>query len=72
MGTASDVILTEDAEVSRYEWLYERLRRAALSAEEGAAPRALPTAGAQVCVATYMVLNAGYMVSLMCPPVGAI
>jgi hypothetical protein len=32
----TDVILTEDAEVSRYEWLYERLREAALSPEESA------------------------------------
>jgi hypothetical protein len=32
----SDVIMTDDAEVSRYEWLYERLREAALSPEESA------------------------------------
>jgi transcriptional regulator with XRE-family HTH domain len=32
----SDVILTEDAEVSRYEWLYERLRAASLTLEDSA------------------------------------
>ena len=32
----TDVILTGNAEVSPYEWLYERIREAALSAEESA------------------------------------
>ena len=32
----TDVIMTDDAEVSRYEWLYERIREAALNAEESA------------------------------------
>jgi transcriptional regulator with XRE-family HTH domain len=32
----TDVIMTDDAEVSRYEWLYERIREAALGPEESA------------------------------------
>jgi hypothetical protein len=32
----TDVILTDDAQVSPYEWLYERIREAALSPEESA------------------------------------
>jgi len=32
----TDVIMTDDAEVSRYGWLYERIREATLSTEESA------------------------------------
>jgi hypothetical protein len=35
-GPTSDVILTEEAEVAPYEWLYQRIREAALSPEESA------------------------------------